>query len=358
VDDLLDPVETIRAHLARWSSPIVDIDTFGTSEPQAMAAMVDDFCNEYLGSRIAGYIFCTASQGSTHGVGLEDGRRVVVKIRSLPNEKQGPSSDADRRLSREGLSSVHRALVELAQHDFACPRPLLGPTTLGLGVATVETYSDLGERGNGFEPECRRLIAEGLVRVTEILTPIRDELTGFRLFFQPAARRYPIPHSKIFDFDATSAGAGWIDAIADRARARSIHPGPAVIGHADWRIEHLRFSEGRISASYDWDSILPLPESQLVGITASSYTTDWSSYAPGRVPTVRAVRDFVASYETARGATFAPDERSAVFAMSVYTAAYGARCQHALSPALCRDDWAEASWPGLLREAADPLLGE
>ena len=131
-----------------------------------------------------------------------------------------------------------------------------------------------------------------------------------------------------------------------------------MIGHADWRIEHLRFSDGRISASYDWDSILPLPESQLVGITASSYTTDWSSYAPGRVPTVPAVRSFVASYETARGASFPPDARSAVFAMAVYAAAYGARCQHALSPALGRDDWAEDSWPGLLRAAADPLLGE
>jgi hypothetical protein len=88
-------------------------------------------------------------------------------------------------------------------------------------------------------------------------------------------------------WEVTSGGAGWIDEIADRARARSIHGGPLVIGHADWRVEHLRFSGARISASYDWDSILPLHETEFVGITAPSYTTDWTSYAPGRVPTVR-----------------------------------------------------------------------
>jgi hypothetical protein len=74
-----------------------------------------------------------------------------------------------------------------------------------------------------------------------------------------------------------------------------------VIGHADWRVEHLRFSGARISASYDWDSILPLHETEFVGITAPSYTTDWTGYAPGRVPTVEAVRDFVRNYETAPG---------------------------------------------------------
>ncbi len=356
MDDLLDPVETIRAHLARWKHPVVDLETFGTVEPEAMAGMLDAFCAEHLGSRVAGYLFCTASQGSTHGVALDDGRRIVVKIRSLPEEEAGPLSDADRRLSRRGLVSIHRALGVLAEYDFACPRPLLGPTPLGIGIATVESYLDEGELGDGFDPSCRRMIAEGLVEVIDILTPIRDELAGLRVFFQPLARRYPIPHSKLFDFEATSGGAEWIDAIADRARTRAAPVGPLVVGHADWRIEHLRFSGDRISASYDWDSILPLPETQLVGITASSYTTDWSSYALGRVPTVQAIRDFVDDYETARGATFSADERSAIFAMAVYTTAYGARCLHSLTPSRGPKDWPDDSWPGLLRMAAEPLL--
>lgn len=358
MSELLDPIETIRTYQARWEKPVVDLDNFGTAEPERIAEMIDTFCVRELGSRVAGYVFCHASQGSTHAVGLDDGRRVVVKVRALPDEVAGHLSDADRRLTREALVSVQRAQAELARNDFPCPVPLVGPTPLAKGVATVEGFHDEGVRGNGFEPTCRRLLAEGLLRISEILSPIQAELKGLRPFFQPADRRYPIPHSKLFDFEATAEGAEWIDTIADRSRARSIHPGPTVIGHADWRIEHVRFDGGRISATYDWDSILPLPETQVVGITASSYTTDWTSYAPGRVPTVEAVRSFVSDYEAARGQAFTASERSAVFAMAVYTTAYGARCQHSLAPQLARREWPDGSWPHLLSAAEEPLLAD
>ena len=69
-------------------------------------------------------------------------------------------------------------------------------------------------------------------------------------------------------------------------------------------------------------------------------------------------RDFVDDYETARGAAFSADERSAVFAMAVYTTAYGARCLHALAPTRGPQDWPEDSWPGLLRGAAEPFLAD
>lgn len=107
--------------------------------------------------------------------------------------------------------------------------------------------------GDGSDPTYRPIIAAGLARVIEILTPIRDELPGLRPFFQLEDERYPAPHNKIFEFEATSRGAEWIDAIADRARAPT--RGPMVVGHMDWRIEHLRFAAGKIVASYDWDSV-------------------------------------------------------------------------------------------------------
>jgi hypothetical protein len=349
VSDLLDPVETIRAHLSRWREPVVDLDTFGTAEPEAMAAMVDGFCRDALGSGVAGYLFCAASQGSTHGVGLADGRRVVVKLHPAPG------AHPDRRHDRLALESIRRAVEHLHAHGFACPRPLAGPTPLGRGLAMAEEFLDAGERGDGFDPDCRRTLARGLFEVTTLLTPLRQELPGLHSFFQPAERRYPVPHSRLFDFEATADTAGWIDSIADRARAASVHPGPVVVGHADWRVEHLRFGGGRITASYDWDSVLPLPETQLVGITAASYTTDWSGEGRGRVPTVGAMHEFVAAYEDARGARFGRPERDAIFAMAVYAAAYGARCQHSLAPERGPAGWPDDSWPALLRAAAREL---
>ena len=349
VSGLLDPVEAIRAHLAGWREPVVELDTFGTAEPSEMAAMVDRFCRRELESGVAGYLFCTASQGSTHGVELEDGRRVVVKLHPPP------AANPDRRHDREALESIRRAVEHLHAHGFACPRPLAGPAALGRGLAMAEELLDVGERGDGFDPACRRILASGLFEVTRLLTPLRADLPGLHAFFQPADRRYPVPHSRLFDFEATSATAGWIDAIADRARERSLHPGPVVVGHADWRVEHLRFGGGRITASYDWDSVLPLPETQLVGITASAYTTDWSGEGRGRVPTLEAVHDLVAAYEDVRGAGFSGAERASVFAMAVYAAAYGARCQHSLAPERGPADWPDDSWPGLLRVAAREL---
>ncbi len=48
MDDLLDPVATIRAHLAKCDDPIADLDNFGTVDPEEIAALVDGFFKEPL----------------------------------------------------------------------------------------------------------------------------------------------------------------------------------------------------------------------------------------------------------------------------------------------------------------------
>jgi len=48
-----------------------------------------------------------------------------------------------------------------------------------------------------------------------------------------------------------------------------------VIGHFDWRIEHVRLDDGRIVTSYDWDSLNAEREPVLVGATAHAFTADW-----------------------------------------------------------------------------------
>jgi hypothetical protein len=75
--------------------------------------------------------------------------------------------------------------------------------------------------------------------------------------FEQGDLLYPQPHSKIFDFKKNVAGAPWIDEFARHARqaqAQACSDKP-VLGHADWRVEHLRFQNGMIVATYDWDSL-------------------------------------------------------------------------------------------------------
>ncbi len=346
VTELLDPIEAIRAHLAKWATPYVDIDTFGTAEPREIAALVDGFCLQHLSSRVEGYLFCQASQGATHGLELTDGRRVVLKVhqptRINPDREHGPVA----------LQSIHRVLTHLHERGYPCPEPLVEAAPLGVGMATVQSYLDEGERGDGFDPQIRRAIARGLFELLELLAPLGD-LPGLRSFFRPADRLYPTPHSKLFDFDATASGAEWIDALANQAKAQSFDPGPQRLAHGDWRCEHLRFLGGRITATYDWEALMPMSETEVVGVTAASHTTDWSSYGGGLVPDVLAVRTFLADYEDARGRNFTELQRQSVLGTAVYTAAYGARCQHSLEPD--RRDWPSGSWPGLLRTCGELL---
>ncbi|HIF98993.1 MAG TPA: hypothetical protein EYQ54_18560 [Myxococcales bacterium] len=77
------------------------------------------------------------------------------------------------------------------------------------------------------------------------------------------------------------------------------------------------------------------------------------------IPTVQAIFDSAADYALTRGNVFTSDERSAIFGMAVYTIAYGARCLNFLTSVPVQpEQWPGNSWPGLLRDAVDPLLAQ
>jgi hypothetical protein len=139
-----------------------------------------------------------------------------------------------------------------------------------------------------------------------------------------------MPHDGRFDFARTAGGAEWIDAIAARARrARDRGVGDVVVGHTDWRVENMRFSDGAVSAVYDWDSLAIQREPVLAGGVAHLFTSDFGA-GPGWVqrPTLAEALAFVADYEAARGAPFDDDERAVARAALVYAMAYTARCEH------------------------------
>lgn len=343
-----DPVDLIRTRLAEWGTAFVELDVFGTDDPAEIVRLVDAFCRVHLGSPLAASLFYVSSVGSTHGVKLVDGRELVIKARPPAHTNPDHSHDVP------SLASVCRVLDWLRARGYPCAPLVLGPTPLANGIATVEEFFERGERGDAFQPGCRKVIAVGLARLVELLRSCRTEAAGVRHVRRPAAL-YAQPHARIFDFEATTEGAGWIDEFARRARAVDEPAAAPVLGHADWRVEHLRFVDDAIVAIYDWDSLGYLPETTLVGGSAHGFTTDWTR--PGaRVPTADDVRAYVEEYEEGRGRPFSKHERRAVFASCVYGLAYSARCQHALEPA--RLDWDADTFPYLLRTAGDALLAE
>jgi len=342
-----DPVETIRTEIQTWDSPFVELDCYGSGNPEQIAALINEFCQTHLGSSVRGYFFYHASVGSAHGIQLEDGHNVVIKVR--PPAETNP----DLSLDQKSLDAICAVMTWLAKRSYPCPKVLFGPAPLARGLATVEEFLDRGQRGNGFEPECRRAIASGLAELIDVLQEFEGDASSLK-HFRRGDSLYPQPHSKLFDFAKTAKGAEWIDEFAWRARQAEAHDGERLLGHADWRVEHLRFEDGKIVATYDWDSLAFRPETELVGLSAHGFTADWTLEGVRRIPTANDIRAYVADYEESRGRPFSKRERRSLFAHCVYFIAYGARCTHSLEPD--KTDWEEDTWLYLLRTQGEVLL--
>jgi hypothetical protein len=162
------------------------------------------------------------------------------------------------------------------------------------------------------------------------------------------------PHDVKFDFDASRAGAEWIDALARTARDRLAPDGePLVIGHCDWRVEHVGFDGDRVVAIYDWDSLALVSEPVMVGKAAAQFSINWRLHDDGHdveFPTIDDMRAFVRDYEAARGTPFTDSQREALDAANLALMCYGARCQHSLvvlDPEIGAPDG--AWWIGALR---------
>ncbi len=341
------PVDIIQASLNEWTVPYVELDTFGTSNAEEIADAINAFCKRHLDSAIAGYLFYSASVGSTHGVRLEDGREVVIKVRPCR---------ASETLSRR-LEIICDVMRWLHARGYPCPKVIVGPNSLRQGSATVEEFLDRGVRRDAFDPECRALIARGLAEHIRTLRAFNGEVDLLKSCRETSSL-YPKPHGKLFDFEKTAASAEWIDDFARRARQNLLHQeeDTLVLAHCDWRSEHLRFQDGKIVATYDWDSLALRTEAEIVGISAHGFTADWSLSDARRIPTGDDIRSYISEYEQFRGRLFSKRDRQAVFSHCVYWIAYGARCQHSLQPD--KNGWEPDTFPFLLKTEGDDLLKE
>ena len=182
----------------------------------------------------------------------------------------------------QNTCAVQRVQSHLAADGFPCPRPLLEPTPLGQGYATVEELVDEGDAADAHRPVIRQAMATTLARLVISARSLRD-IAGLRpgsLTLLSPGSPWPVPHSPIFDFDATAVGAEWIDQVATEARetlARSA--GDMVIGHGDWSAQNVRFVGEHLRVVYDWDS---LTRDQETTIVAQAATTFPDELAPAR----------------------------------------------------------------------------
>ncbi|HEU5363156.1 MAG TPA: hypothetical protein VFU56_07415 [Gaiellaceae bacterium] len=299
-------MDAVDTWLSTYPASPVILDVLGTLDPDEIRAVARRYEPE-----TEEVFFFAASVGALFGVRRHDGSRVAIKVNTLFRD---PTYFAE----------VQRLQSALSAAGFPAPAPVRRA-----GTVTVDEWLDEGAFRDGHEPEVRRALARSLHEFVELATA-----TGIRPrreFLRPADALWPKPHNALFDFEATAAGAGWIDEIACVARAVPA-AGGEVVGHSDWAAKHVRFDTAlRPTAVYDWDSVDTELETRSVGGAAGSFTyTEELSQPVGRWPSPEESAAFVADYEEARGEPFSAPEYRAVTAARVYLLAYAARCHHAV----------------------------
>jgi hypothetical protein len=281
-------VDAIDTYLSTYpASPIV-LDVLGTlaaGEIRAQAFELDPEAEEVF--------FFAASVGALFGLRRRNGDRVAMKVHKLYRDAA----------FLDDIQSVQRAL---ADGGFPAPRPL-GRT----GFVTWEEWLDDGAFRDAHEPPVRRALAGALA-----FFPLGD------------GALWPVPHNALFDFEASAAGAEWIDDIARAAKElRDVDAGREVVGHTDWSVKHFRFDEAlRPTVLYDWDSVSTDREPRIVGSAMASFTYTEEVEVASLWPSPDESRAFLAEYEEARGAPFDEAERRSAHGAAVYLGAYAARC--------------------------------
>jgi Ser/Thr protein kinase RdoA (MazF antagonist) len=341
----VDTLSDLIRRSATAGEPGVEQAIFDTIDPVAMATCIEDLVALRL-APLDHALFYRPGVGVVAGLALVDGTDVVVKVHRW-------------NVTIDRLAVIQRLQKHLAAAGLPAPRPLITPEPLGHGIVTAEELI-VGQRADARDPSIRRAVAHGLHDFISAATDF-SELAGLGTPLVLRSTHEPLwaePHDVRFDFEATAAGAEWIDDLATTARARlQAVGGEQVAGHFDWRTENLGFTDGLIVAIYDWDSVCAAPEAVVVGNAAAQFCVDWTIGDPDPLPTPREMRAFVGDYERARGRRFHEGEYELLDAANLALCAYGARCQHSnltLYPDLRGST--ETGWVRLLRERGERWL--
>ena len=311
---LLEAASALTAEVARL--------IFGTDDLVRVTDALSSWTRAELGAPVVAVEHWHWSVGAVALVGLDDGRRVALK--AFPPRWTAPF-----------LRSVVTVQRHLSERGLPCAWPLAGPVPLDPGRAMVcaqEVVDDPGRPPHPFGEAELAASAAGLARLVTIAAELpRSAVAPLAMhpMATPVDGLYPEPHSPLFDFEATAAGADWIDDLARVALvARDSDRTEPVVAHTDWSARNVRVWPDGIRAIYDADSLSLVPESTAVGIAAAT----WSAFgeeAEATAPGPEEAARWVAAYEHANP-PLSRAQWHAAGGSVLYSLAYYARCEHAV----------------------------
>jgi hypothetical protein len=244
-------------------------------------------------------------------VELSDGRAAAVKARP----------DATGR-----TRSCTEAQLRLAEQRFSCARPLT-PAIIEDGRAVhAEDWLPGGEIMLGDGPDVAsafaQLFADVMARLQHIRVPPPLPNPAWVGWDHDGPTAWP-PAAFLDERDSSTLPS-FIEDVAHRVRHRLRSADlPAVLGHADWETQNLRWKSRRIHVVHDWDSLAHQSEAALVGAASGAFA---SNAVPTLAP-IASSRVFLEAYQSARGRWFDDAETEVAWAASLYPATHNARGQ-------------------------------
>ena len=278
--------------------------------PAVDAASLASWCEVHLGSPAQRELFRTGHLTRVIGTRLADGREVVVRVRPAA-PRIAACTEVQRRLFDSG---------------YPCPQPLAGPAPLEEYEATAESYiaggATLPDSGRTAQPFAITLAQLVHLAPRPEQVPSLAPAPAWAAWNHGQGGLWPRPVDVDVDLNQVG-GSGWIDAAGQAARQK-LREGQdqAVIGHADWITDNLRWDGSRLRVAYDWDSLIADSEAVIAGLAAAIYLY------PALV-TVTESREFLDAYAMARGRPFSPGELQRCWAAGVWTRAFDAKEEQA-----------------------------
>ncbi len=304
--------DLINAQARRYSGYVaVHTSIHGTDDPDAIADQVTEVCRLAFAAAPRRALFHSASVGSVTGVELTTGDEVVVKC-------------YQPRWSAAFLSAVSTAQQAVAAAGLPCPVPLAGPLPSGLGLATVETYVADPGMPSAFTHAHLVASASGFADVVDACSSL-PPLLGHPLHSE-IDELYPEPHSPMFDFVATAAGAEWIDEHASIAKPL-LELGTRGIAHGDWAARNVRLSTSGVAAIYDMDSLATMSIPVAMGQAAATWRATGEP-TDASMPGFDEIVEWLDQYPR----PLTEEDRRIAIAGALYVVAYTARCEHAIDP--------------------------
>jgi hypothetical protein len=294
----------------------LESDVFGTTDAVVVEEVLSSLAVAATGVEVRAGLWFRSSVTAVAGVVLDDGREIVVRA-------------YQQSASTVFIDGVVRVQSHLASAGFPCATPLGAPVVVdGVHGRAESMISDPGSRR--FDSWEMALSADGLARLVGLaagLDPAGLEVHPMGL---PDDELYPTPHSPLFDFPATAAGADWIDEIAAAARV-AITDREAVVAHGDWSARNIRLGPAGLVCAYDWESLQYGPESKALGVAAATWRSLGEPNVP-LAPSAPEIQRYIDLYERARRRPLSENQRRSACAAAVFALAYTARCEHALHP--------------------------